>query len=83
MSVGELEQLLKLRRNRPCPSSWPACARTPSDTRRAGKMIYYRLGYSEVRQVIELLYQPLAASTPGRCPQGCVPEGLEWRAGRR
>ena len=57
MSVGELEQLLKLRQ--PTLSQQLARLREDAlvDTRRAGKMIYYRLASTEARQVIELLYQ--------------------------
>ena len=57
MSVGELEQLLKLRQ--PTLSQQLARLREDSlvDTRRAGKMIYYRLASNEARQVIGLLYE--------------------------
>jgi ArsR family transcriptional regulator, virulence genes transcriptional regulator len=57
MSVGELEQLLRLRQ--PTLSQQLARLREDAlvDTRRAGKMIYYRLASSEARQMIELLYQ--------------------------
>jgi ArsR family transcriptional regulator len=57
MSVGELEQLLKLRQ--PTLSQQLARLREDAlvDTRRAGKMIYYRLSSTEARQTIELLYQ--------------------------
>ena len=57
MSVGELEQLLKLRQ--PTLSQQLARLREDAlvDTRRAGKMIYYRLASTEARQVIELLYE--------------------------
>ena len=57
MSVGELEQLLKLRQ--PTLSQQLARLREDAlvDTRRAGKMIYYRLASNEARQVIELLYE--------------------------
>lgn len=57
MSVSELEQLLKLRQ--PTLSQQLARLREDAlvDTRRAGKMIYYRLASNEARQVIDLLYQ--------------------------
>lgn len=72
MSVGELEQLLKLRQ--PTLSQQLARLREDAlvDTRRAGKMIYYRLASSEARQMIELLYQLFctidAKSLPTRLP---------------
>jgi DNA-binding transcriptional ArsR family regulator len=56
-SVGELEGLLGLRQ----PTLSQQLARLREDqlveTRRHGKMIYYRLASHEARQVIELLYQ--------------------------
>jgi DNA-binding transcriptional ArsR family regulator len=57
MSVSELEQLLKLRQ--PTLSQQLARLREDAlvDTRRAGKMIYYRLASNEARQVIRLLYE--------------------------
>ena len=57
LSVGELEQLLKLRQ--PTLSQQLARLREDAlvDTRRVGKMIYYRLASNEARQVIELLYE--------------------------
>ena len=57
MSVGELEQLLKLRQ----PTLSQQLARLREDalveTRRAGKMIYYRLASNEALRLIELLYE--------------------------
>jgi ArsR family transcriptional regulator len=57
LSVGELEQLLKLRQ--PTLSQQLARLREDRlvDTRRAGKMIYYRLASNDARQMIELLYE--------------------------
>ncbi len=56
-SVGALEALLGLRQ----PTLSQQLARLREDqlveTRRDGKMIYYRLASDEARQVIELLYQ--------------------------
>jgi ArsR family transcriptional regulator, virulence genes transcriptional regulator len=56
-SVGELEGLLRLRQ----PTLSQQLARLREDqlveTRRHGKMIYYRLASDEARQVIELLYE--------------------------
>jgi DNA-binding transcriptional ArsR family regulator len=55
-SVGELEGLLGLRQ----PTLSQQLARLREDrlveTRRHGKMIYYRLASDEARQVIQLLY---------------------------
>jgi DNA-binding transcriptional ArsR family regulator len=55
-SVGELEGLLSLRQ----PTLSQQLARLREDqlveTRRHGKMIYYRLASDEARQVIQLLY---------------------------
>ena len=49
------------------------------DTRRAGKMIYYRLASSEARQVIELLYQLfLQHRRQVAARRAARPEGLEW-----
>jgi ArsR family transcriptional regulator len=76
MSVGELEQLLKLRQ--PTLSQQLARLREDAlvDTRRAGKMIYYRLASSEARQMIELLYE-LFCSIDGKT----LPAGLRSREG--
>jgi ArsR family transcriptional regulator, virulence genes transcriptional regulator len=69
-SVSELEALLRLRQ--PTLSQQLARLRAEQlvETRRAGKMIYYRLASSEARQVIELLYElfcaPGAAAEAGR-----------------
>ena len=69
-SVSELEALLRLRQ--PTLSQQLARLRAERlvETRRAGKMIYYRLASSEARQVIELLYElfcaPGAAAEAGR-----------------
>jgi ArsR family transcriptional regulator, virulence genes transcriptional regulator len=78
MSVGELEQLLKLRQ--PTLSQQLARLREDAlvDTRRAGKMIYYRLASSEARQVIELLYQLFCSIDAKSLPQALrAREGLE------
>ena len=57
LSVGELEQLLKLRQ--PTLSQQLARLREDRlvDTRRAGKMIYYRIASNDARRIIELLYE--------------------------
>jgi ArsR family transcriptional regulator len=57
MSVGELERLLKLRQ--PTLSQQLARLREEAlvDTRRVGKMIYYRIASDPARQVIQLLYE--------------------------
>jgi ArsR family transcriptional regulator len=62
MSVGELEQLLKLRQ--PTLSQQLARLREDGlvDTRRAGKMIYYHLASNDARQVIHLLYELFCAA---------------------
>jgi ArsR family transcriptional regulator len=62
MSVGELEQLLNLRQ--PTLSQQLARLREDRlvDTRRAGKMIYYRLASNEARQLIQLLYELFCAT---------------------
>jgi DNA-binding transcriptional ArsR family regulator len=56
-SVGQLEELLGLRQ----PTLSQQLARLREDrlveTRRHGKMVYYRLASHEARQVIELLYE--------------------------
>jgi DNA-binding transcriptional ArsR family regulator len=56
-SVGELEELLRLRQ----PTLSQQLARLREDrlveTRRNGKMVYYRLASPEARRVIELLYE--------------------------
>ncbi len=56
-SVGQLEELLRLRQ----PTLSQQLARLREDrlveTRRHGKMVYYRLASHEARRVIELLYQ--------------------------
>jgi DNA-binding transcriptional ArsR family regulator len=66
-SVGELEGLLGLRQ----PTLSQQLARLREDqlveTRRHGKMIYYRLASDEARQVIELLYQLFCS--PGAAPR--------------
>jgi DNA-binding transcriptional ArsR family regulator len=61
-SVGELEGLLRLRQ--PTLSQQLARLRENQlvETRRHGKMIYYRLASDEARQVIELLYQLFCAA---------------------
>ena len=68
MSVGELERLLKLRQ--PTLSQQLARLRGDAlvDTRRAGKMIYYRVASNDARQAIALLYALFcgAAATPQR-----------------
>jgi ArsR family transcriptional regulator, virulence genes transcriptional regulator len=62
MSVGELEQLLKLRQ--PTLSQQLARLREDAlvDTRRAGKMIYYRLASNDARRIIGLLYELFCAT---------------------
>lgn len=62
MSVGALEQLLKLRQ--PTLSQQLARLREDRlvDTRRAGKMIYYRIASDDARQVIRLLYELFCAA---------------------
>jgi ArsR family transcriptional regulator len=62
MSVGELEQLLKLRQ--PTLSQQPARLREDAlvDTRRAGKMIYYRLASNDAHRLIGLLYELFCAT---------------------
>lgn len=76
MSVGELEQLLKLRQ----PTLSQQLARLREDalveTRRAGKMIYYRLASNEARQVIELLYELF-------CSRDATPLVAALRTGER
>ena len=74
MSVGELEQLLKLRQ--PTLSQQLARLREDAlvDTRRAGKMIYYRLASNEAREVIGLLYQ-LFCSIDGKTLPAAVRAG--------
>jgi DNA-binding transcriptional ArsR family regulator len=66
-SVGELEGLLGLRQ----PTLSQQLARLREDqlveTRRHGKMIYYRLASDHARQVIELLYELFCA--PGTRPE--------------
>jgi ArsR family transcriptional regulator len=66
-SVGELEGLLGLRQ----PTLSQQLARLREDqlveTRRHGKMIYYRLASHEARQVIELLYELFCV--PGARPE--------------
>ena len=61
-SVSELEQLLKLRQ----PTLSQQLARLREDalveTRRSGKMIYYRLASNDARRVIELLYELFCAT---------------------
>ncbi len=56
-SVGQLEELLRLRQ----PTLSQQLARLREDqlveTRRHGKMVYYRLASDAARQVIELLYE--------------------------
>ena len=70
MSVGELEQHLKLRQ--PTLSQQLARLREDAlvDTRRAGKMIYYRLASNDARQVVPLLYDLCCGpgATPGAPP---------------
>jgi DNA-binding transcriptional ArsR family regulator len=60
-SVSELERLLKLRQ----PTLSQQLARLREDalveTRRCGKMIFYRLASTDARQVIELLYELFCA----------------------
>lgn len=60
-SVGELERLLKLRQ--PTLSQQLARLREEAlvETRRSGKMIYYRLASNDARRVIELLYDLFCA----------------------
>lgn len=62
-SVGQLEALLSLRQ----PTLSQQLARLRADqlveTRRDGKMIYYRLASPEARRVIELLYELFCATT--------------------
>jgi ArsR family transcriptional regulator, virulence genes transcriptional regulator len=62
MSVGALEQLLKLRQ--PTLSQQLARLREDAlvDTRRAGKMVYYRIASDDARQVIQLLYRLFCAA---------------------
>jgi ArsR family transcriptional regulator len=62
LSVGELEQLLKLRQ--PTLSQQLARLREDRlvDTRRAGKMIYYRLASTDARRLIQLLYELFCAT---------------------
>jgi DNA-binding transcriptional ArsR family regulator len=68
-SVGELEGLLGLRQ----PTLSQQLARLREDdlveTRRHGKMIYYRLASKEARRLIELLYElfcvPGSRTEPG------------------
>src|SRR5690606_2211947 len=74
MSVGQLEQLLKLRQ--PTLSQQLARLREDAlvDTRRAGKMIYYRLASNEAREVIGLLYQ-LFCSMDGQALPAAVRAG--------
>ena len=75
MSVGELEQLLKLRQ--PTLSRQLARLREESlvETRRSGKMIYYRLASNDVRQVIELLYQLFCATDARPLPTAIPTRG--------
>jgi DNA-binding transcriptional ArsR family regulator len=40
------------------------------ETRRSGKMIYYRLASTDARQVIELLYQLFCATDAEAAPAG-------------
>jgi DNA-binding transcriptional ArsR family regulator len=60
-SVSELEGLLEMRQ----PALSQQLARLRADrlveTRRAGKMIYYRLASEEARRAIELLYELFCA----------------------
>jgi ArsR family transcriptional regulator, virulence genes transcriptional regulator len=70
MSVRQLERLLKLRQ--PTLSQQLARLREDAlvDTRRAGKMIYYRLASNEARRVIELLYELFCAADAQALPAG-------------
>ena len=76
LSVGELEQLLKLRQ--PTLSQQLARLREDAlvDTRRVGKMIYYRLASNEARRAIELLYDLF-------CGAGAAPQPAALRTGER
>src|ERR671918_317025 len=73
MSVGELEQLLRLRQ--PTLSQQLARLREDRlvDARRAGKMIYYRLASNDSRPMISLLYELF-------CGTGAAPRPAAVRA---
>jgi len=83
-SVGELEGLLGLRQ----PTLSQQLARLREDqlveTRRHGKMIYYRLASDEARQVIELLYQLFCSPGADAAPRidGLGPPDAGQRARR-
>jgi ArsR family transcriptional regulator len=68
MSVGALEQALRLRQ--PTLSQQLARLREEAlvETRRAGKMIYYRLASNEAQRVIELLYELFCVSEAATLP---------------
>lgn len=73
MSVGALEQALQLRQ--PTLSQQLARLREEAlvETRRAGKMIYYRLASNEAHRVIELLYELFCAPEPVALPLVSAP----------